>query len=618
MTAPFGRRLCEVTENRASGGYRVFSLLDQEGPEPEPGQFYMLATEQHWEQQAQRPFLPRALSVAGIEPLTSSLGANSAQKDEVSGIRLEFLVEGIGPGTDRLCELEVGERIWVNGPLGNSFSAPKELSPAAAGAILVGGGIGIAPLALLRRTFAAKNIPTRVLLGFRDETHSGGLDDLFSCCEVRLASDDGHVGHHGYVTDLLAQMLDGNDASSAAVYACGPPQMLDAVGALCTDASVPCELAMESPMACGYGACFGCAVPKPGGGYLRLCVDGPVLRAGPAGPVAAGDPPPPAVAKASSGVVPPATPPPGSHGSEERTTAVDFCRIELAHPIVNASGTFDAIAARRVYGDELLERFPFSAFVSKTITPEPRAGNKPQRIWETPAGMINSIGLPNKGLKGFLAEDLPQLAELPVPLIVSVMATGREDFARLVTGVGGREEVAAIELNVSCPNVHSGLIVGEQPSETEMLLETLRPLTEKPLIVKLTPNVATPADVAVAAEQGGADAVSLINTLKASSIDPATGNPGIAAGHGGLSGPAVRPIAVAQLRAVAAAVRVPIVGMGGVENGADAVEMIASGATLIAVGTENFRDPRAGSRVASEVALALKKVRSAGAIGTTG
>ena len=172
--------------------------------------------------------------------------------------------------------------------------------------------------------------------------------------------------------------------------------------------------------------------------------------------------------------------------------------------------------------------------------------------------MINSIGLPNKGLEGFLAEDLPQLAELPVPLIVSVMGTSREEFTRLVEGVGERDEVAAIELNVSCPNVHSGLIVGEQPSETEALLEALRPLTEKPLIVKLTPNVADPADVAVAAEQGGADAVSLINTLKASAIDLATGEPGIAAGHGGLSGPAVRPIAVAQLRAVAAAVRIPI------------------------------------------------------------
>ena len=131
--------------------------------------------------------------------------------------------------------------------------------------------------------------------------------------------------------------------------------------------------------------------------------------------------------------------------------------------MINASGTFDAIAARRVYGDALLEEFPFSAFVSKTITPEPRVGNEPQRIWETPAGMINSIGLPNKGLEGFLAEDLPQLAELPVPLIVSVMATSREEFARLVEAVEERDEVAAIELNVSCPNVHSGLIVGEQP-----------------------------------------------------------------------------------------------------------------------------------------------------------
>jgi dihydroorotate dehydrogenase (NAD+) catalytic subunit len=280
---------------------------------------------------------------------------------------------------------------------------------------------------------------------------------------------------------------------------------------------------------------------------------------------------------------------------------VDFCGIELDHPVINASGTFDAIAARRVYGDALLADFPFSGFVSKTITLESRAGNEPQRIWETPAGMINSIGLPNKGLDGFLAEDLPQLAELPVPLIVSVMGTSHEEFSRLVGGVAERDEVAAIELNVSCPNVHSGLIVGEQPPETLALLEALRPLTAKPLIVKLTPNVADPAAAAVAAEEGGADAVSLINTLKASAIDPATGRPGIAAGHGGLSGPAVRPVAVAQVRAVAAAVSVPIVGMGGISSGADAFEFLAAGATVVAVGTESFRDPRAGNRVAAEL-----------------
>ena len=610
-----------MRESRASGGYKIFSLLDLEGPEPEPGQFYMLATENHWEQRGQRPFLPRALSVA-----------DTVRED--SGARLDFLIEGIGPGTDRLCGLAVGEQVWVNGPLGNSFSAPADLNAGAAGAILVGGGIGIAPLALLRRQFAARNVPVRVLLGFRDEDHSGGVDDLFACCEVGLASEDGHIGHYGYVTDLLAAMLSGSDASSAAVYSCGPPPMLDAVAALCADHGVACELAMEAPMACGYGACFGCAVPKPGGdGYIRLCVDGPVIRpetkASPAGPVAdpggsAGggtasvldppDPTPPADAAQALGGTTEGGEPPGDEawrlkqgGGPSPTTgpaaerSVDFCGLKLKHRVINASGTFDAIAARKAYGDSVLEEFPFAAFVSKTITPEPRVGNEPQRIWETPAGMINSIGLPNRGLEGFLEHDLPRLAELPVPLIVSVMATGPEDFARLVAAVSERSEVAAIELNVSCPNVHSGLIVGEQPQETEALLEALRPLTQKPLIVKLTPNIADPASVAAAAERGGADSVSLINTLKAAAIDPLTGQPGIAAGHGGLSGPAVRPVAVAQLRAVAAAVDLPIVGMGGVACGADAFEMLAAGAALVAVGTESFRDPRAGLRIASEL-----------------
>lgn len=282
----------------------------------------------------------------------------------------------------------------------------------------------------------------------------------------------------------------------------------------------------------------------------------------------------------------------------------DFCGIELAHPVINASGTYDALAARRAFGDAVLEQFPFAAFVSKTITPEPRTGNPPRRIWETPAGMLNSIGLPNRGLAGFLAEDLPQLAELPVPLIVSVMATDREDFSRMVGAVAEREEVAAIELNVSCPNVHSGLIVGEQPTETLALLQALRPLTEKPLIVKLTPNVADPAAVAIGAEEGGADAVSLINTIKGSALDPVRGGPALAMGHGGLSGPAVKPVALHQLRSVRAAVALPLIGMGGVSSGLDAAEFRAAGAALVAVGTENFRDPKAGTRIAAELETA--------------
>jgi dihydroorotate dehydrogenase (NAD+) catalytic subunit len=528
-------------------------------------------------------------------------------EEEGRGLRLDFLLEAVGPGTERLCELEVGESVWVNGPLGSSFSTPNEVSAGVAGAILVGGGVGIAPLAIWRRRLGEGGVPVRVLLGFRDEAHSGGLDDLFRCHDVAIAYEDGHAGHRGYVTDLLQNMLLGDDATSAVVYACGPPAMLDTVDALCGEHGVPCELAMESPMACGFGACFGCAVPKPGGeGYIRLCVDGPVIRGGAslqaavatasrAGGAVGGTALEEALATGRGGGSPAATGPAGR-------TAVEFCGLELKHPVINASGTFDAIAARRVYGDQLLEEFPFAAFVSKTITLEPRIGNQPQRIWETPAGMINSIGLPNRGLEGFVAEDLPRLAELPVPLIVSVMATSREDFARLVAGVGEREEVSAIELNVSCPNVHSGLIVGEQPSETSALLEALRPLTEKPLLVKLTPNVADPDAVAVAAEEAGADAVSLINTLKASAVDPATGRPGIAAGQGGLSGPAVRPIAVAQLRSVASSASLPIVGMGGIGDAAAAAEMLSAGATLVAVGTESFRDPAAGSRIARELA----------------
>jgi dihydroorotate dehydrogenase (NAD+) catalytic subunit len=287
---------------------------------------------------------------------------------------------------------------------------------------------------------------------------------------------------------------------------------------------------------------------------------------------------------------------------------VDFCGIELRHPVINGSGTFDAIAARRAFGDELLDEFPFSAFVSKTITPEPRAGNPPPRLWETPSGLINSIGLPNKGLEGFLSGDLPQLAELPVPLIVSVMGTSHDEFARLVDGVGGRGEVAAIELNVSCPNVKSGLIVGESPEEAKSLLRAIKPLTDKPLVVKLTPNVADPVPVAEAAVEGGADAVSLINTLRAVAFDPDKADRWLGGGTGGLSGPAVRAVALAQVHAVASSVTAPVVAMGGVSSGRDAAEVIGAGATLVAVGTESFRDPAAGSRIAGELAGELARI----------
>ena len=280
---------------------------------------------------------------------------------------------------------------------------------------------------------------------------------------------------------------------------------------------------------------------------------------------------------------------------------IEFCGISLEHRIVNGSGTFDAIAARRAFGDAIYEQFPFAAFVSKTVTLAPREGNPPPRLWELPGGLINSIGLPNKGLEGYLLEDLPQLAELSVPLIVNVMGSTREDVARLVGAFAERDEVAAIELNVSCPNVKTGLIMGADPSELAALLDHVRPHAAKPLIVKLTPNCAAPADVAAAAEEHGADAVSLINTLRGMAMDPhRPGEPWLGGGTGGVSGPAVRAIALSQVRDVRERVSLPIVGMGGVQSGHHATDLRRVGADLVAVGTESFRDPLAARRIADE------------------
>ena len=292
--------------------------------------------------------------------------------------------------------------------------------------------------------------------------------------------------------------------------------------------------------------------------------------------------------------------PPRSTGLE-----VDFAGLRLAHPVLNGSGTWDAIAAIRTFGAAAREELPFAAFVSKTITLAPRGGNPPPRLWETPAGLINSIGLPNKGLEGFLAHDLPELAGLPVPLIVSVAGFSLEEFGTLVEAVAARPEVAALELNVSCPNVKSGCVIGSEREEMAALMRCVRGLTSKPLIVKLTPNVSDVAPVAVAAEEGGADALSLINTLRATAMSPRSGEPWLGAGQGGLSGPAVRAVALALTAQVAARTRLPIVGMGGIQTGRDALDFIQAGASCVAVGTESFRDPGAAARVRRELGQEL-------------
>jgi NAD(P)H-flavin reductase len=246
--APLGRRLCPVVAHARHGAYHVISVLD-EGPAPDPGQFYMLAASERWGGGAdERPFLPRAFSVL---------------RRHEDGT-LDFLLEDVGPGTRRLCELRAGDGLWLLGPLGIGFRRPEPRQRP----LLVGGGVGIAPLAIWQDALGASAL---VLLGFRDAHHAEGAGLLRG---ARVATDDGSFGFHGLVTELLREELD----ARSMVYACGPPPMLEAVRALCEAQKVPAQLALESGMACGYGACFGCVVPTRTG-YVRLCVDGPVLDA---------------------------------------------------------------------------------------------------------------------------------------------------------------------------------------------------------------------------------------------------------------------------------------------------------------------------------------------------
>jgi NAD(P)H-flavin reductase len=254
--APFGRRLAAVTASETHGAYVVLRCTDHGGPAPQPGQFYMLAASSRWGGgDGERPFLPRAFSVLRAAPA------------DAGAIELQFLVEDVGPGTRRLIELGAGDGLLLVGPLGAGFEWPRE----GRRPLLVGGGVGIAPLAILQDELGAA---TRALLGFRDAAHAAGAGLLSG---ARIATDDGSLGHHGLVTELLAAELE-QAAGELEVYACGPPQMLDAVRLMCAEHETPAQLALESGMACGFGACFGCVVPTREG-YIRLCLEGPVLDA---------------------------------------------------------------------------------------------------------------------------------------------------------------------------------------------------------------------------------------------------------------------------------------------------------------------------------------------------
>ena len=536
-----------------------------EGANPQ-GSVYMLKVEVT-EENAQLPlagqfYMLRAMKTGIL--LGRPISIFHAEKTP-HGVELQFLILVKGKGTQELCALEADDKIQLLGPLGNTFAKPEATDKVC----IVGGGIGVAPVA----GFSENLNPNTYDFYACFKSGSYGLENV-KAKNLIITTDDGSVGTKGMVSAVLtAQKL--KDEGYSVVYACGPTPMLAYIKAICQEANVKCWISMEARMACGMGVCLGCTIPTTEG-YKRCCKDGPIFD----GTILEFLKPVATIKR------PPLT--------EEPDLSVEIAGVKFKNPLIGSSGTFG-------FGTEYAPLFDVNklgGISSKGLTLEPRQGNSGIRLWETPSGLMNSIGLQNPGIPHFIEHELPEMMALDAVTIANLSGSTLESYvegAKLLD----KTDVPVIELNISCPNVAAGgAAFGMSCAAAHTATKAVREVTKKPLLVKLTPQSPELIDVALSCIKAGADGISLCNSFQGVAIDIETGRPVFDKVKAGFGGPAVRPIAVRLVYELVQAInqlpeneRVPVVAIGGVAGWQDVVEFIMAGATAVQVGTNTFANP---------------------------
>ena len=584
-----------------------------------PGQFYMLKAV------PSEVLLSRPISVYKVESGNSGATAASSastktefgaeqtiktacttqQTNSVTTAKIHFLIMEKGQGTKELCALRPGDSVSVIGALGNTFPKPNGFSA------IIGGGIGVAPVAGFASTLPEKTYDFYAC--FRSGTY--GLEGL-NPKSLEITTDDGSVGKKGILPDVFsAETIKRRGYKT--VYACGPEPMLAYVQKVCNEFGVKCYLSMEAHMACGVGACLGCTITTIEGNK-RCCKDGPVFP-GEILVFPERKPQSPAQTTPISAQTKACADAPNAENSEQtapnstqpttRTIAepdlsVDICGVHFKNPVIAASGTFG-------YGSEyssLIDVNTLGGICSKGLTLEPRAGNPGNRLVETTGGLINSIGLENPGIRHFIEHELPEMQKFDTVILANLSGSSLDTYTQ---GASLLEKTAVpmIELNISCPNVKAGgMAFGLNPATAAEVTSAVRRETNKPLVVKLSPNAPDLLAVANAVREAGADAISLVNTFQATSIDIERGKPVFANIHAGYSGPAIKPIALRMVYDLCRAMntlpeekRIPVIGLGGIRCWQDAVEFIMAGAHAVQVGTATFANPACMTEIAEGI-----------------